>query len=114
VTLDRCVTLCVDDETLIVAFTGELDLLSSTQTWEQVERVVDAEPTRLVLDLSGLSFIDASGLGIIAAVHQRVASYGGVLLVRDATPAVRRAMAATGLDVLLPAAREPGGPGRRR
>ena len=49
---------------------GELDIATVPQLLEQTRRQLDKNPEFLVLDLSGVSFIDSSGLkALLEAVH---------------------------------------------
>ena len=51
----------------------------------------------LVLDLSGLRFMDSTGLGIIASAYRRMRRASGRLIVASPTAAVRRIFQLTGM-----------------
>jgi anti-anti-sigma factor len=53
------------------------------------------------LECSGLTFIDASGLRLLVAVHRRCDDRGGTLAIVDPAPCVVRLLALTGLDSVL-------------
>lgn len=78
-----------------VSLRGELDV----QTWPDLWRALDLlEPSTLVtLDVSGLDFVDSTGIGCLFKLHRRVADAGGMVVMRGATPAVRRLMETVGL-----------------
>jgi N-acetylglucosaminyldiphosphoundecaprenol N-acetyl-beta-D-mannosaminyltransferase len=60
----------------------------------------------LALDLSGVTFMDSAGIGLLVALYRgRVRSGAGLVLVNP-SPAVRALLAALKLDRLLPIARE--------
>jgi len=56
---------------------GELDLHSSPVVKEQLESLIDAQHRKVVVDLSGVSYIDSSGLAVFIEAMQRVVNYGG-------------------------------------
>lgn len=83
------------DQGRVVVLCGELDVSTCPALSEHL-----AAPPRpfLVLDLSGLTFIDSSGLGAIHSARQRSIHDGGTLVVARPTPIVRRVFEITGLD----------------
>jgi anti-anti-sigma factor len=87
-----------DDEVILQAV-GELDIHSCPELDRAVTDVAGA--TRLVLDLSGLSFIDSAGLRVILQAEQTSKAAGGKLVVRAPSPPVRRLFEITGLDDAL-------------
>jgi anti-anti-sigma factor len=72
---------------VIVQPTGELDISTTPQLEQALEKAGRRGLARVVLDLSELSFMDASGLRTILEVSGRL---GGRLVVRDAQPQVLR------------------------
>ncbi|RSS68504.1 STAS domain-containing protein [Streptomyces sp. WAC06614] len=65
-------------DTTVVTVTGELDL----DTCPRVTEVTDAVPVSgrvLALDLSGVTFMDSTGLNMLLALRERVRSDGGRL-----------------------------------
>ena len=88
-----------DGEKALVTFTGDLDIQVARQAAEAVERVeAEGPPELLVIDLSGLSFMDSSGMAVIAAVHARALEEGRQLVIVNPKGGVRRAFEVSGLD----------------
>jgi anti-sigma B factor antagonist len=54
-----------------VALRGELDLEHAYTFDEEMRRVEGAQPSCVVLDLRGLSFLDSSGLARLLAANRR-------------------------------------------
>ena len=52
----------------IVRVTGELDIATAEKAYSYISEVIDGRPARVTVDLSGLTFCDASGLGVLARV----------------------------------------------
>lgn len=55
---------------------GEFDLATAARVEAEAERLIAAGSGTLVLDLTGLSFIDSSGLRVIVVLQQRSAEEG--------------------------------------
>jgi anti-anti-sigma factor len=55
----------------LVRIRGDLDLQVVDQVTEAFAGVEAKEPKRLIVDLSRLTFLDSSGMGVIAAAHLR-------------------------------------------
>ncbi|MCU1371777.1 MAG: Anti-sigma factor antagonist [Ilumatobacteraceae bacterium] len=87
-------------EPLRVIADGELDAASAATLAEALaEAPVPA--SGVALDLSGVSFIDSSGLRVIAAEVQRAETADRPFTVSAASDAVRRIFEMTGLTSLL-------------
>ena len=72
--------MAADQRPVIVAPEGEIDLNSSGLVKEQLEPVIADKRPRVILDLSGVSYIDSSGLAVFIEAMQRVQSYGGAFV----------------------------------
>jgi anti-anti-sigma factor len=87
----------------VLAVRGELDLGSSvmfTEFTEGVVAVMTPQPRRVVVDLSGLRFIDCSGARALAAVTSSPLGQCPVVM-RSVRPAVHRVLELMGLDLGL-------------
>jgi anti-sigma B factor antagonist len=74
----------------VLRLAGEFDLAGTQRVEEAAEGLIAAGPERLLLDLSGLRFIDSSGLRVIVVLHQRASQEGWALeLVRPGPPVMR-------------------------
>lgn len=58
-------------------------------------------PPRVVADLAEVTFMDSSGLGVLLAVHRRLAEVRGSFSVCCAGPQVRQVLGITGADRVL-------------
>jgi len=87
---------------LVVSLNGELDISSSDELRYKIDRALDEKPVKhLVLDLSRVSFIDSSGLGVILGRYKRVDRNGGKIVIVGLQPQVRRVMQLSGLLKLM-------------
>jgi anti-sigma B factor antagonist len=84
-----------DEATLTL--TGELDPHTAPLLAAQLEGLADDGVTSVVLVLSGLGFIDSSGLRVVIAADRDLAERGGRLVLRSPSETVRRLLDITGL-----------------
>ena len=73
---------------------GELDMANVESFLERTERNLDGQPTA-VLDLSGLKFVDSTG---IRAFLRLASTRSEGIVLRDPRPNVRSVLAVTGID----------------
>ncbi len=91
-----------------VALGGELDLQHAYAFDEEMRRLEQRHPRLLVLDLRALSFVDCSGVARILALHRRARRVGLRVVMVRGSPAVRRLLALTAMDVLFEQVNDPG------
>lgn len=97
-----------DAETGRLALSGELDLA----TVPRVERAVGATLAQgvrtLIVDLSGLGFIDSSGLRLFVILHQRAVAEGWRLSLIRPQERAMEVFVVSGLEQNLPFAEKSG------
>ena len=76
---------------------GELDIVSVGHLTGKIDDLLTRSPTRLDLDLSGLAFMDSSGLALLLGLANRL----GPLRVFGANLLIRRVIEVTGLTGIL-------------
>ena len=85
-----------------IALSGELDLAAEKETRRAFERVERWNPAVLVADLTGLEFMDATGIKLLVAADRRARRAGRRLVVLTAPGGVRRLLVdIAGLDRYL-------------
>ena len=84
-----------------VVLRGELDLSTVEKVEEELARVEGDEIKVLVLDLSGLSFLDSTGLRLMVTAHQRAEKEGRRLVIVKGPETVHRVFTITKLDEKL-------------
>lgn len=86
------------DDAQVVALRGELDVANA----DLVKRTLLAsDSSTIVVDLSGLTFIDSSGLTALVQAHNAVTRRGCGFEIRGASRDVNRVFEITGLTKLL-------------
>lgn len=86
------------DGVATITVAGELDLSNVEELRTQVDAVLASSPRSAVFDLSGLEFVDSSGLGLLIDAAQRA----GQVTVRRPSRPVRRLIEISGLTEILP------------
>jgi anti-anti-sigma factor len=76
---------------------GEVDIHRSELLSAQLDAVIDQGALLVMLDLDGVTFLDSSGLRVIARAGERLRERDGQLLIEGASGAVARVLEITGL-----------------
>jgi anti-sigma B factor antagonist len=91
----------------IVSVTGELDIATAEQAYSYISEVIDGRLAPVTVDLSGLTFCDASGLGVLARAARYARQKGRQLMLASARPSLLKIMRITGLDGAFPELHSP-------
>jgi len=91
-----------DADEHVVALTGELDLDGAERVTQELLRAETSDARRIVLDLSGLEFMDSTGIRLIIAAHARSRMDGDRLVLVRGPQAVHRVFELTGIAERLP------------
>lgn len=86
-----------DAHTSVIAVEGELDLSSAPRLKWTLLDALDAGRSRLVVDLSGVSFMDSTGLGVLIGVNKRL-EQGSELVIVCPPGVVRQVFEFSGTD----------------
>jgi anti-anti-sigma factor len=79
-----------------VVLAGEMDLGTRDEVLGAILRAVEDRPRSVTVDLSGVSFMDCSGLGVLIRAKELVAAAGCQLVVSAFPEPVERLLALTG------------------
>lgn len=77
---------------------GELDLSTVPKVDEALRRIEESRPPLIVLDLSGLSFLDSTGLRLVVTADRRARDDQRRLSVVRGSESVQRVFSITRLD----------------
>jgi anti-sigma B factor antagonist len=86
----------------VIAVRGEIDVATSPTLRDELYTVIDGGSTALVVDLSGLGFIDSSGLGVLVGSLKHMRERDGQLVIAGLEQPARRVFEITGLTELFP------------
>ena len=68
---------------------GEIDLHRSVRVERSLASMIRKKPDHLVVDLSGVTFIDSSGVAVLIRALQNIQEYGGKFSLRGMNDKVR-------------------------
>jgi anti-anti-sigma factor len=86
----------------LVTVAGECDLHTGRQLRDMLTSEVSRGARRMILDLSGLSFMDSTGMQVLLSVRTVLSVRGGTLALVSPQPVVARILELTGADQYLP------------
>jgi anti-sigma B factor antagonist len=90
------ITRVHQNDGLVLALRGELDLASAPLLERELWDAESSSPGRIVVDLSGLQFVDSTGLHVLLGAHRRARENDRQLLLRRGPRAVHRLFEITG------------------
>ena len=85
----------------VVTATGELDLRTSPQLEDRLNRAFDAGAQLVILDMRPVEFMDSTGLRVLLSAHQRAHETGRRFALVRGADQVERVLTLTGVRDLL-------------
>jgi anti-sigma B factor antagonist len=81
---------------VVLRLAGELDLYNSAEVAAALEELAADGPSRVIIDLSEVAFVDSTALGTLVEARRQIGGDGLVLVAPG--PDVARALEISGLD----------------
>ncbi|MCC2335534.1 STAS domain-containing protein [Cellulomonas sp. zg-Y766] len=81
----------------VVHVAGEIDVSSAVRLRERLSLLIAEQHTDLVVDLTGVTFMDSTGLGLLVGTLKRVRIAGGRLVLVVASERLLKVFRITGL-----------------
>jgi anti-anti-sigma factor len=88
------------DDEVVVNVRGEIDLSTAPVLDHRLSEL--AETQKLVVNLTGVTFLDSSGLGVLVRTSNRLEDHGGVIRLVVNHPQVLKVLEITGLASTMP------------
>lgn len=85
----------------VVCIDGRLDASTATDVRERLHAAVGLGSGTLVIDLSDVQLVDATGLGVLAGTQRLAARSGRSMVLRGTPPRVARLLRIIGFDRVL-------------
>ena len=96
------VTATCQDRVLELYLKGELDHHGARGLLTRLEREIEAVlPTELVLDFSGITFMDSAGIAVALRGWQRMRELGGRVTLRHVAPQPKKVLEAAGIGRMM-------------
>jgi anti-sigma B factor antagonist len=81
----------------VVEITGAIDVYTASAVGETIQSLITDGVTEIVLDLSGVTRLDSSGLGTLVGNAKAMASAGGAIWLSGLNYRIRRMLEVTNL-----------------
>ena len=92
-----------NDGVLKIRLLGEIDHHSARSVREEIDREIFLRRAKTVLmDLSGIDFMDSSGLGLILGRYTNVNQLGGKLKLANPAKSVMKILELAGTEKMIP------------
>lgn len=85
----------------VVRLGGELEFGTAAPLRNTLVDLAQQGPSRVVIDLAGVEFIDSTGISVLVQAKQRLEAQGGGVTLRGLNDRVRRVLEISGLVELF-------------
>jgi anti-anti-sigma factor len=82
----------------VIAIRGELDLATTAPLRDRILTILKDTTSPVIVDLSGVSFCDASGLALLVGTQRRATMHGLTVALAAPRPNLHKLLRITGLD----------------
>jgi len=92
----------LDSGVMVLALSGSMTMGNQLQQLEwAVQELAKNKQNRIVLDMSGISYLDSAAIGVLVGCHGTVRNSGGQLRLAGVTSRVGAVFKMTGVDKVL-------------
>ena len=85
----------------VLPLKGEIDLHVSPAVTQSLNAMTEEKPERIVIDLSGATYIDSAGLAALILAMQKVEGYGGRFFLTGVHETMRSIFETSRLDQIF-------------
>ena len=91
------ITRTDDDRGVVLALSGELDVITAPDLAVQLDALAAEACPRVLLELGGLNFVDSAGVSVLVKARHEAEANGRQLVLRNATEQVHQVFSVLGL-----------------
>jgi anti-sigma B factor antagonist len=95
------ISVAVLGSSAVISLAGELDLVGAPGLTDTVVDLIEGGSRTIVVDLEGLAFLDAAGIGALVGANRRVEGVAGTFSVRAPSPLARHILELCSLERLV-------------
>lgn len=95
------IALARTSDEAVLRLAGEIDMLTAVQLSSTVNELLSDAPTRIVLDMGGVTFCDSQGLGTLVVLTRKASHAQSLLLLTNVGEFLLRVLNITGLRSAL-------------
>ena len=89
------------DDVLVVDMVGKLDTQTSGEAADEMTRIAEGRPSKVLLNLEALDFISSAGLRVLLRTAKSLGAKDGILKLCAASGIVKEVMEISGFEKLL-------------
>jgi anti-sigma B factor antagonist len=89
------------DDGVVVSVRGDVDVATAPALRAELHQAIGADGSRVIIDVSGMDFIDSAGLGVLVGALKRAREADVVLVLRGVQSSPRKVLSITGLDEIF-------------
>lgn len=90
------------DEKLIAYIVGELDHHSAEEVRNKIDDRLDRENiSKLIIDFSGVTFMDSSGIGVVIGRYKKLSLKKGTICITNVRDSVKRIFELSGMFKII-------------
>jgi len=91
-----------EGKAVIVSLRGEIDHHNAAFLRKEIDKLIyEKRPSKLILDLADIEFMDSSGLGLIMGRYSLIRELGGELSVRNPNDNIVRICKLAGMERMI-------------
>lgn len=94
---DLVISVRHESDHAVVTLAGEIDIGTAPRLTAAVEAALEAQPVRVILDMSKVTFCDSQGLGTLVVLNRAATKARSVLVLSDLNEFLDRLLHVTGL-----------------
>ncbi len=100
--MDLTLSTRSEDGRTVVEVAGEIDVYTAPKLREQLAELVDSGRYDLIVDMTGVEFLDSTGLGVLVGGLKRVRTHDGSLRLVCTQERILKIFRITGLTKVFP------------
>ncbi len=90
------------EDKMIIYLAGEIDHHSARSIRDCVDRLIISHvPKTLIIDLSGVDFMDSSGLGLVLGRYKKMCEIGGRMYLSGTNERAKKILKMAGVDKII-------------
>lgn len=87
---------------LMISLIGELDECFADYTRKHIDKAITSERfDRVIFDMSGLTFMDSTGIGVLLGRYKLIKKLGGVAMITGSNKQIDRVLTMSGIYTIM-------------
>ena len=94
---------CVENKTLKILLSGELDEYTATSTREKLDYIfMNDQYNTIVIDMSGLTFMDSTGIGVLIGRYKKAKTVNKQIYITNPNKHIEKIFQMSGIYEIMP------------